>query len=58
MQKGGDQVHLLFLHGHELFLMMLFVVLVLLLIVMHMFVHGFHEYVQDDDLLDRMFRWF
>ena len=38
--------------------MMLFVVLVLLLIVMHMFVHGFHEYVQDDDLLDRMFRWF
>ena len=41
--KGCNQVYLLFLHGHELLLLLSFVVLVLLLGVMNLFVHGLHE---------------
>ena len=48
----------IFLNGHELLLLMLLVVLVLLLGVVNMFVHGLHEGVYADDLLDRLFKCF
>ena len=47
-----------FLYGHKLLLLLLFVVSVFLIVVMHLFAHGFHEGVQADALLDRLFRWF
>ena len=43
LYNGCNQVHLLFLHGHELLLLPPFVVSFLLLGVMNMFVHGIHE---------------
>ena len=41
--KGCNKVYLLFLYGHELLLLLQFVVLLLLLGVMNLFVHGLHE---------------
>ena len=43
LKKGCDQVHLLFLHGNELFVLLPFVVLVLLLGVTDILVRGLHE---------------
>ena len=54
LENGSEQVHILFLYGHELLLLLLFVVLLLLLVVVHMFIHGLHERVQADAILDRM----
>ena len=41
--EGYNQVYLLLLHGHELLLLLQFIVLVLLLGVMNLFAHGLHE---------------
>ena len=49
---------MLFLHGHELLLLLLIVVDMLLIIVVHMFIHGLHEGLHVDALMDRLFRWF
>ena len=57
MEKVSHQVHLLFLHVHELLLMLLLVVVLLLLVVVYLFIHGLNEGVQADALLDRLFRW-
>ena len=58
LEKGGYQVHLLFLYGHELLHMLLFVVAMLLLVVLHLFIHGLHEGVQADAMIYRLFRCF
>ena len=58
LEKGSDQVHLLFFHGNELLLLLLFVVDLLLLVLVHLFIYGLHEGVQDYSLLDSLFRWF
>ena len=39
LEKGSYQVHLLFLHFHELLMMFLFVVAMLLLVLVHLFIH-------------------
>ena len=43
LQKGCDQVHLFFLHVHELLILLTFAVPVLLIGVMYLIVHGLHE---------------
>ena len=58
LEKGSDQVHLLFFHGHELLLLLLIVVEMLLIVVVHMFIHGLHQGVHADDPIDRLFIWF
>ena len=58
MEKCSDQVHLLFLHGHGLMLLLLLVVEMLLVVAVHLFIHGLHEGVQADSILDRLVRWF
>ena len=56
LQKVCYQIHLLFLNVHELLLLLTFVVLVLLLGVMYMLVHGLHEGVYFDALLDSLLK--
>ena len=59
LEKGSDKVHLLFLHGNELMLLLLlFLVAPLMLVVAHLIIHGLHEVVHADALLYSLCRWF
>ena len=45
LEKGSDQVHLLFLHVNELMLLLLlFLVTPLMVVVAHLIIHGDHDH--------------